>query len=82
MRSVSVRLVSECVGLLDGVACLPGRELSLNEETRGKVDCDRALEGVRVEFVSEGGSRHRYSRLGVLMARSSEKWAITPSCRR
>ncbi len=81
MRSVSVRLVSECVGLLDGVAFLPSRELSVNEETRGKGGRNRALEGVRVEFVSEGGSRHRYSR-GVLTARSSEKWAITPSCRR
>lgn len=71
---------SECVGLLDGVVFLPGRELPTDEETRGKVDL--ALEGVRVEIVSEGGCRHRYTRPGVLMARRSEKWAITPSCRR
>ena len=59
----------ECVGLLDGVVFLPSRELSTDEEARGKVDL--ALEGVRVEVVSEGGCRHRYSRLGVLTARSS-----------
>ena len=56
--------VGERMDLLDGIALLPGRELSINEETDGKVDL--ADEGLRLEFVSEGGCRHSWVGVGVL----------------
>jgi len=67
--------VRERVDLLDGIALLPGREPPINEETSGKVDF--ADEGLRLEFVSEGGCRHSGVGVRVLKrGRSSQFIAI------
>ena len=64
-------MVGERVDLLDGIALLPGRELPINEETDRKVDL--ATEGLRLEFVSEGGCGHCWTGVGVLKrGRSSQ----------
>lgn len=67
--------VEERVDLLDGISLLPDRELPIDEETSGKVGF--ADEGLRLEFVSEGGCRHSGVGVGILKrGRSSQFIAI------
>jgi hypothetical protein len=58
MRIASVRLLS--VDLLDGSAFGSSNELSIDEDPCGEADL--ALEGLSLEFVVEGGCRHRHAR--------------------
>lgn len=67
MRIASVRLLS--VDLLDCGSSGSGTELSIDEDSCGEADF--ALECLGLEFVVEGGCRHRH-------ARGKVKWGDHP----